>query len=207
MHQIEQRIIDITYQEGLSHLSSCLSAWPIIHEIYEQKKDDEVFILSNGHAGLALYCELEARYGIDPVGLLHKHGIHPGKDLENRIWCSTGSLGSGLPIAVGHALADRSKPVYCMISDGEAAEGSIWESLRFIHTAGLRNLRVYANINGMGAYDYIDVNYLVQRLQAFLPEINIRISEPLQLPFAQGLLTHYKVMSAEEYASICEKNV
>ena len=144
MHPIEQRIIDITYQEKLSHLSSCLSAWPIIHEIYNKKQDDEVFILSNGHAGLALYCELEARYGIDPVMLLHKHGIHPGKDLENKIWCSTGSLGSGLPIAVGHALADRTKQVYCMISDGEAAEGSVWESLRFIHTAGLRNLNVYA---------------------------------------------------------------
>ena len=125
MHPTLKRIIDITYQEKLSHLSSCLSAWPIIHEIYDLKKEDEVFILSNGHAGLALYCELEARYGIDPVMLLHKHGIHPGKDLENKLYCSTGSLGSGLPIAVGHALANRSKNVYCMISDGESAEGSI----------------------------------------------------------------------------------
>lgn len=202
MHPIERRIFDITFQERLSHLSSCLSAWPIIHEIYNEKKEDEVFILSNGHAGLALYCELEARYGIDPVMLLHKHGIHPGKDLENKLYCSTGSLGSGLPIAVGRALANRNKNVYVMISDGEAAEGSIWESLRFAHVANLDNLKVYVNINGMTAYEHIDVDYLVQRLKAFLPTINIRISEPPKFEFAEGLLTHYYVMKPEDYAKL-----
>jgi transketolase len=158
-----------------------------------------VFILSNGHAGLALYVVLESKYGIDPVMLLHKHGIHPGKDLENKLYCSTGSLGSGLPIAVGHALADRTKNVYCMISDGECAEGSIWESLRFIHTAKLDNLHVYANINGMSAYEYLDVPYLVERLKTFLPSINLRVSEPAEFSFAKGLLTHYYVMKGGDY--------
>ena len=202
MHEIQKRIVDITYQEKLSHLSSCLSAWPIIHEIYNEKKDDEVFILSNGHAGLALYCELEHRYGIDPVMLLHKHGIHPGKDLENRLYCSTGSLGSGLPIAVGRALADRSKNVYCLISDGEAAEGSVWESLRFAHVAGLNNLKVYVNINGMSAYEYLDIDYLISRLKSFMPNINIRISQPPEFDFAKGLLTHYYVIKPEDYAKL-----
>jgi len=202
MHPIERRIIDITYQERLSHLSSCLSAWPIIHEIYNEKKEDEVFILSNGHAGLALYCELENRYGIDPVMLLHKHGIHPGKDLENKLYCSTGSLGSGLPIAVGRALANRDKNVYVMISDGEAAEGSIWESLRFVKEAKLDNLKIYVNINGMSAYDYLNVEYLIARLKAFLPSINIRLSDPPEFKFATGLLTHYYVMKPEDYESL-----
>jgi len=202
LEKLQKRILEITFQEKLSHLSSCLSALPIIHEIYDQKKEDEIFILSNGHAGLALYCELESRYGIDPVMLLHKHGIHPGKDLENKLYCSTGSLGSGLPIAAGHALADRNKNVWCMISDGEAAEGSIWESLRFAHEQQLDNLRVYVNINGMGAYDYIDVDYLEKRLLAFLPTINIRKSEPTKLPFAEGLLSHYYVMKPEDYAKL-----
>ena len=191
--------MDITYQENLSHLSSTLSALPIIEEIYNEKKDDEVFILSNGHAGLALYVVLESKYGIDPVMLLHKHGIHPGKDLENKLYCSTGSLGSGLPIAVGHALADRTKNVYCMISDGEAAEGSIWESLRFIKEAKLDNLKVYININGMSAYDYLDVDYLIARLKAFLPSINVRLSDPPEFSFATGLLTHYYVMKGGDY--------
>jgi len=202
MHPIERRIIDITYQEKLSHLSSCLSAWPIIDEIYSIKKEDEIFILSNGHAGLALYVVLEQRYGIDPVMLLHKHGIHPGKDLENKLYCSTGSLGSGLPIAVGHALANRDKNVYCMISDGECAEGSIWEALRFIHTAQLSNLHVYVNINGMTAYEYINIPYLTERLKSFLPGINLRISSPRNFEFAQGLLTHYYVIKPEDYNSL-----
>jgi transketolase len=202
MHPTEKRIIDITYQEKLSHLSSTLSAWPIIHEIYNEKKDDEVFILSNGHAGLALYCELEARYGIDPVMLLHKHGIHPGKDLENKLYCSTGSLGSGLPIAVGHALANRNKNVYCMISDGEAAEGSIWEALRFIHVSKLDNLKVYVNINGMTAYEHIDTTYLIYRLKSFLPKVFIRESKPPEFDFAKGLLTHYYVMKPEDYEKL-----
>jgi transketolase len=197
-----KRIIDITYQEKLSHLSSTLSALPIIEEIYNQKKEDEVFILSNGHAGLALYVVLEHYYNIDPVELLHKHGIHPGKDLENKIYCSTGSLGSGLPIAVGRALADRNKNVYCMISDGECAEGSIWESLRFIHLAKLDNLKVYVNINGMSAYEYLDTDYLEQRLKAFLPSINIRKSEPIEFSFAKGLLTHYCNIKPEDYEKL-----
>jgi transketolase len=199
MNKLVKRILDISYQENLSHLSSCLSALPILEEIYTKKQEDEVFILSNGHAGLALYVVLEEKYGIDPIALLHKHGIHPGKDLDNKLYCSTGSLGSGLPIAIGHALADRTKNVYCMISDGECAEGSIWESLRFIHTAKLDNLQVYANINGMSAYEYLDVEYLSTRLLSFLPRINLRISDPVEFSFAKGLLTHYYVMKPGDY--------
>ena len=205
--ELQKRIIDITYQERLSHLSSTLSALPIIEEIYNVKQDDEVFILSNGHAGLALYVMLEEKYGIDPVMLLHKHGIHPGKDLENRLYCSTGSLGSGLPIAVGHALATPSKKVYVSISDGECAEGSIWESLAFITKHPVDNLEVYANINGMGAYDSIDIDYLVRRLQAFMPRINIRISEPYKWSFAKDLLTHYYVLTPEDYEILNQNKI
>jgi transketolase len=196
---LQRRIIDITYQERLSHLSSTLSALPIIEEIYARRQDDEVFILSNGHAGLALYVVLEKYHGVDPVELLHKHGIHPGRDLANHLYCSTGSLGSGLPIAIGHALATPDKKVYCMISDGEAAEGSIWESLRFIQERPVPNLEVYANINGLGAYDSINVPYLCDRLRSFLPRIHIRKSGPIHWPFAKELLTHYYVLKPEDY--------
>ena len=204
MNLLEKRIIDITYQERLSHLSSTLSALPILEEIYNQRKHDEVFILSNGHAGLALYVILEKYYGVDPVAMLHKHGIHPGRDLENHLYCSTGSLGSGLPIAVGHALATPNKNVWCMISDGECAEGSIWEALRFINDNQVDNLHVYANLNGMGAYDMIDANQLAQRLKAFLPRINLRFSDPPKWSFAQELLTHYYVLKPEDYAEITQ---
>lgn len=202
MSKLQKRLIDITYQEKLSHLSSCLSSLPIIEEIYSLKKDDEVFILSNGHAGLALYCVLEEKYGVDPVGMLHKHGIHPGKDIDNKIYCSTGSLGSGLPIAVGHALSDRSKNVWCLISDGESAEGSIWESLAFAHKNKLDNLKIYANINGVCAYDFVDSDNLINRLKAFLPSIEIRRSPIPDYTFAKGLLAHYYVLKQEDYESL-----
>jgi transketolase len=204
MTPLQRRVIDITYQERLSHLSSTLSALPIIEEIYAERQDDEVFILSNGHAGLALYVVLEKYYGVDPVAMLHTHGIHPGKDLANHLYCSTGSLGSGLPIAVGHALATPDKKVYCMISDGECAEGSIWESLRFINERPVDNLEVYVNVNGLGAYDSIDSAYLIRRLQCFLPRIRIKQSDPLNWSFAQDLLTHYYVLNEENYQEIVQ---
>jgi transketolase len=204
MTSTKRRLIDITYQERLSHLSSTLSALPIIEEIYEQRKHDEVFILSNGHAGLALYVVLEKYYGVDPVMLLHKHGIHPGRDLENHLYCSTGSLGSGLPIAVGHALATPNKNVYCMLSDGECAEGSIWEALRFINDNDINNLHVYVNINGMSAYDIVDTQQLSYRLKAFLPRINLRFSDPPKWSFAKDLLTHYYVLKPADYAEITQ---
>jgi transketolase len=201
MSTLERRLIDITYQEKLSHLSSTISALPIIEEIYSKRKDDEVFILSNGHAGLALYVVLEKYYGVDPVAMVHEHGIHPSRDLKNHLYCSTGSLGSGLPIAVGHALATPDKKVYCMISDGECAEGSIWEALRYIKEE-VPNLEVYVNVNGMGAYDDINVPYLVDRLLCFLPRINIRRTHPPRWSFAENLLTHYYVLKPEDYAEI-----
>lgn len=202
---IYKRLIDITYSEKLSHLSSCLSSLPIIQEIYSLKEDNEIFILSNGHAGLALYCVLEEKYGIDPIYLLHKHGIHPNKDLENKLYCSTGSLGSGLPIAVGHALADKTKNVWCLISDGECAEGSIWESLAFITKYQINNLKIYVNINGICAYDLIDRNYLINRLKCFSPDINIRESETPNYDFAEGILSHYCILKPEDYKILCEK--
>ena len=204
--KLAQRLIDITYQERLSHLSSTLSALPMLAEIYERKAEQEVFVLSNGHAGLALYVVLEALYGVDPVEMLHRHGIHPGKDLDNHLYCSTGSLGSGLPIAIGHALARPTETVYCMISDGESAEGSIWESLRFIADCPVNNIEVYVNINGMGAYDPINVELLSHRLQSFLPRINLRVSETPDWAFAKGLLTHYYVLKPEDYDQLSQEN-
>ena len=202
MNELTRRLIDITYQERLSHLSSTLSALPIIEEIYAERKDDEVFILSNGHAGLALYVVLEKYYGIDPIAMLHKHGIHPGIDPENHLYCSTGSLGSGLPIAIGHALATPNKRVWCMISDGEAAEGSVWESLRYITDNCIDNIEVYANVNGMGAYDPVDSNQLINRMRAFMPRIRVRQSTTPSWSFAQDLLTHYYVMNEKDYEEV-----
>lgn len=202
MNELEQRVVDISYKEKIGHLSSNLNAVNIIDEIYTTKEANEPFILSSGHAALAMYVVMEKHEGADAEHLFHKHGVHPHRDLHDTIHCSTGSLGQGLTVAVGYALADRTRNVYCLISDGEAGEGSIWEALRFIYEAKLTNLKVYANVNGMIAYDMIDREYISTRLKAFLPSIQIRNTEPPNWPFAQGVLTHYYVLKPEDYDSL-----
>lgn len=199
---LARRIYEFSYRNHLSHLGSCLSAVPIINEIFHAKQEDEKFILSSGHAGVALYLILQHRYGLDAQAMLDAHGIHPSKDLPNQLHCSSGSLGCGLPIAVGHALADRSKNVYVLISDGESAEGSVWEALAFARNYKLTNLHVYVNINGMSAYDHVDVPYLCERLQAFLPTINIRLTGHTSVPFAAGLKAHYYVLKEEDFEAL-----
>ena len=110
---------------------------------------DDIFILSSGHASLAMYVCIEKYYGINAEMLFEKHGGHPHRDEENKIYCSTGSLGLGLPIALGRALANRTRKVWVLISDGEAAEGSIWESLKTIQELGIDNIEVFVNTNGV----------------------------------------------------------
>jgi transketolase len=202
MNDVERRVVDISYKEKIGHLSSNLNAVNIIEEIYKNKKANEPFILSSGHAALALYVVLEKYEGRDAEKLFHKHGVHPHRDLSDGIFCSTGSLGMGLTVATGYALADRNRKVHCLISDGEAGEGSIWESLRFIYEAKLDNLEVYVNVNGMIAYDFIDKEYIINRLRAFLPRINIRETEPPKWPWAEGILTHYYVLKPEDYEQL-----
>lgn len=202
MNDVEKRVVDISYKEKIGHLSSNLNAVNIIEEIYKTKNPDEPFILSSGHAALALYVVLEKYQGQDAEELFHKHGVHPHRDLASGIFCSTGSLGMGITVATGYALSNRTRKVYCLLSDGECGEGSVWEALRFIYEAKLDNLEVYVNVNGMIAYDFIDREYITNRLRAFLPRINIRNTEPPNWDFAQGVLTHYYVLTPEDYNSL-----
>ena len=194
------RIIDITYNEKLSHLGSCLTTYPIIDNIYKIKKPGDHVVLSNGHSGLALYVKLEEEYGLDPVKLLHDYGIHPVRDIERHIEVSSGSLGSAILIACGIALGDPHNTVHCIISDGECAEGSVWEALHFANK--IPNLLVNVNVNGYGAYDPINVAGLIKRLRAFLPTIKIwKTSAECLVP---GLQAHYHVMTDKDYESFKE---
>jgi transketolase len=202
MMDLKKRILEIAYKNKLSHLGSYLSSLEIIEEIYKNKKSEDIFILSSGHAALALYVVLEAYEGRNAEELFKKHGGHPHRDEKNGLYCSTGSLGLGITIAVGRALANPKRKVYVLISDGEAAEGSIWESLRFIYEQNIKNIEVYANINGYAAYDKIDIEYLSKRLLSFLPNINLRYTSVNQYPFLKGINAHYHIMSEEDYKLI-----
>ena len=201
MVDLKKRILEIAYKHKLGHLGSYLSAVGIIDEIYKNKDPNDIFILSSGHAALALYAALEKYEGKNAEELFIKHGGHPHRDEENGIYCSTGSLGLGITVAVGRALADKNRKVHVLISDGESAEGSVWEALRFIKESNLSNIEVYVNVNGYAAYDKVDVKYLVDRLKIFLPTINIKYTSVNQYPFLRGLNAHYHIMSEKDYKS------
>lgn len=218
------RILELSYQSNLSHIGSCLSAVDLIDAIYKTKKPQEKFILSNGHAGIAFYAILEKNGLIKNKQVTTKLNIHPDRNPGLGIDVSTGSLGQGLPIALGIALADKKENVYCMISDGECTEGSIWETLRLVSNKMVTNLKIIVNANGWGAYDPINTDLLIRRLKGFGMEIvevdghNIKVvckalnkqvtKKPIiifshtsveQLPFLKGQNAHYYLMSKEDY--------
>lgn len=163
---LRRRIIEISYEARFSHLGSCLTAVDIIDSVYEVKKRNERFVLSCGHAGIALYAVLQKHGLIRDSDISDLH-IHPDMDPLLGIDVSTGSLGQGLPIAVGMALADSKKNVYCLVSDGECTEGSIWEALRIIVEQKINNLKVIVNVNGWGAYSSISPTVLRKRFSGF----------------------------------------
>jgi len=210
MDKIKKIILNIAYNHRLSHLGSYFSSASIIDRIYSTMKDDDIFILSSGHCAVALYAVLEKYKNQNAESLFLKHGGHPHLSDNEGLHCSTGSLGMGLTVAVGRALANKDRDVYCLISDGECAEGSIWESLKFVYENNIKNIKIYVNINGYCAYDVVDTKYLVNRLKAFCPNINIVYTDVGYFPFLKGLNAHYHVMSEDDYAlatSILDKQI
>jgi len=190
-------VLELSYRNKLSHLSSTLSAYPIIEQIYREMGPEDAFVLSQGHAAVALYCVLGRGQE-----LLDKFGIHPHRSVEDGIHASTGSLGMGITVALGMAMAGRT--VQVLISDGECAEGSVWEALRLAREFCGGRLKVYVNFNGMTALGAVN-NSLAARLIAFLPSVQICYSSPVNLPFTRGLEAHYHVISdaeCEEYVAL-----
>lgn len=192
--RITDRILDITYKHKLAHISSCLTALPII---YDCVKNSDIFILSNGHAGLAYYCVLEEIYGHDAEQMFLDFGIHPCLDISRHVYCSTGSLGMGVTVAIGYALASKKK-VSVLVSDGETFEGSFWEALNYKSNHGLDNLQIHVNMNGYSAYDTVDKALLTQKLLAFC-YVHIHYTD-FDIGFlSNSLAAHYYNMTEEDY--------
>ena len=198
MKKLYRRLLDICYENKLHHLGSYFSCLHIIDEIYKNKKDDDIFILSSGHSVVALYVVLEKYYGLDAVELHKKYGDHPKRNEVDKLHCSTGSLGMGITVAVGRALANPNRNVYCLLSDGECAEGSVWESLRFAFENKLSNLKFFVNANGWAAYDPVDLDYLEKRIKAFHPDVNF-VRTTVEHFGLKGLHAHYTNFSEEQY--------
>tara|TARA_B100001057_G_C22691819_1_gene888109 strand:+ start:295 stop:945 length:651 start_codon:yes stop_codon:yes gene_type:complete len=138
--------------------------------LYEKilKKNDK-FILSKAHASYPLCILLRKK------GLRTKLSTHLEIDEKNGIFCTTGSLGHGLPIATGMAFSKMKQKkngrIYVMISDGECQEGTTWESLLIASKHKLKNLIILIDYNKIQALDKLKdalpLNDLSKKLDAF----------------------------------------
>lgn len=127
------------------HDWSSLSTLDVLWVLYDRVLgEDDRFLLSKGHGPAAYYAVLAAR-GVIPLELLDGFGdfdsplgYHPDRLLVPGVEISSGSLGHGLPIAVGVALAGRR--VFCLVGDAELEEGSNWEAVQYAGRIGLAAL-------------------------------------------------------------------
>jgi transketolase len=184
---IRRVVIEQSKRANVGHIGSALSISDILAALYggllnlpNDRAQQDRMVLSKGHAALALYAALEltghlpsgatATYCTDGTVL----GVHPEHGLDGVDFC-TGSLGQGLPVAVGAALAARlqvsPRRTFAVMSDAELNEGSIWEAAMFAAHHGLANLVVIVDLNGQQAMGYtkdvLDLGAPAQRWRAF----------------------------------------
>jgi len=155
---LKQQIVMMAYNAGGGHIPSALSILPIVSALYNGVMEpDDRFVLSKGHGCLALYAVLAEKGLITQEHLTNyaKYGSilggHPDRKKVPGVLCSTGSLGHGLPQAVGIALAKKIKGeagrVYCLVGDGECNEGSVWEAALVASHHKLDNLTIIVDYN------------------------------------------------------------
>jgi len=181
-------ILSQSKRANVGHIGSCLCVVEILAALYSSvlrvaRPDDpdrDRFVLSKGHSGLALYAAFALK-GWLPQEQLDTFcgdntllGVHPESALLG-VDFTTGSLGQGICIAAGAALAARlqgsQRRVFCLISDGECNEGSVWEAAMFAVQQKLSNLHVVIDLNGQQALaltrDVMDQSNLAERWRAF----------------------------------------
>jgi transketolase len=156
-----RRILDISQRGVVLHIAPAFSCLELVDAVYHDlmKRDGplpDTFVMSKGHGCLTQYIVLEdlgvlSEQDMDlyckPGGQL---GSHPDYGVPG-IEASTGSLGHGLGIAAGMAVADRvrgdNRTVFVVMSDGELQEGSVWEVMMLAPSLGLTNLVAFVDLN------------------------------------------------------------
>ena len=191
------RLLQMHYESKVGHIGGNLSALDaMLHLHFQVMAPDDRFVLSKGHSAGALYITLWAM-GLIPEEALqsfHKDDTtlagHPVAHWHEGIAFATGSLGHGLGLAAGVALGKRlrGKPgtTYCMMSDGECEEGSIWEALLFARHQRLSNLVALVDANG---------------LQGFGSTAEVASLEPLAAKFA-GMGAHVEEIDGHDPAAL-----
>ncbi|MDO4847447.1 MAG: transketolase [Clostridiaceae bacterium] len=173
---IRRHGIEMTHLSGGSHIGSILSVADIMAVLYndvakinpENPKDParDRIILSKGHAGASVYAALAEKGFFDTEELkthyqngsrLSGHVSHKGVP---GVEFSTGSLGHGLPVGAGMAMAakkdNKSHSVFVILGDGECDEGSVWEAALVAHHYGLDNLIAIIDHNKMQSLDFCE---------------------------------------------------
>ncbi len=188
---IRKAVLLMNHRSNASHSGSALSIVELLTVLYfkylnvdpknpKDKKRDK-FILSKGHASSALYATLAERGFFDKIVLDKFYvdgGILPGHiDMEAApgLECAAGSLGHGLSIGLGMAIAAKyqklKSKVIVMISDGELNEGSIWEPLLLAPHLKLNNLTVIIDYNKIQSFgitnEVINLEPLGDKLKSF----------------------------------------
>lgn len=141
------------------HDWSSLSTLDVLWVLYDRVLgENDRFLLSKGHGPTAFYAVLAAK-GILPLELLDGFGSfdsalghHPDRVLVPGAEIGSGSLGHGLPIAVGRALGGRR--TFVLVGDGELDEGSNWEAVQYAGRAGLDALTVVVVDNHSSTYHW-----------------------------------------------------
>lgn len=170
---IRRIVLEQSKRAGVGHIGSALSIADIIATLYggvlnvpaPDDPERDRFILSKGHAALALYAALHLR-GFVTEDELNTYcgegtllGVHPERALTG-VDVSTGSLGHGLSIGAGIALAARMqgsrRRVFVLISDAECNEGSVWETAMFAAHHRLSNVIAVVDVNGQQALGYTE---------------------------------------------------
>jgi transketolase len=173
---------------NVGHIGSSLSIADILVALYtgplatdaHEDPDRDRFLLSKGHAALALYCTLHAtgRLTRDELETFCTDGsllgVHPEHALRG-IDFSSGSLGQGLSVGSGAALAARMehsrRRVFVLMSDAECNEGSVWEAVMFAAHRRLGNLVAIIDLNGQQAFGYtrdvLSLDPLAEKWRAF----------------------------------------
>lgn len=154
--EIREKTIDYHRKTQIPHIGCGLSIIEILTTLYYGiMKFGNNFILSKGHASAPLYVILNEK-GLIPSSELYRLEEHPTLNKEYGIDATTGSLGHGLSIGVGMALANRQNRVYVLIGDGECDEGQIWEAARIASKLKLKNLIAIIDCNGFQGFKESD---------------------------------------------------
>ncbi len=193
--QLRQDIVDVTSWAGGAHLGGGLSVIDILTILYFKYlnidtdrpdwEDRDRLVLSKGHAAIAYVPTLARRGFIDLEELKtfnkfkSPFGMHPDSKRVRGCDVSTGSLGHGLPMAVGMALGarvlDKDLKIYCILGDGECNEGTVWEGLMAAAHFKLTNIVTIIDRNRLmidgPTEEVMGIEPLADKLEAFGMEV------------------------------------